>query len=99
MNNRDQRAESRTATTLEGVVHVDAATVACHVKDISPHGAKITGASPLAVGAHVTLSLDPFGSVKGEVMWDRDNASGIKFNDRAESIEQILLGLASYAMV
>ena len=95
----DQRTEMRTATAIEAVVYINGEMVPCRLKDISSKGAKINSVSPLLSGAKMSLSLDPFGSILGEVAWSSENTSGIKFNDRPEIIESVLLGLASYAMV
>lgn len=97
--NIDQRTETRTANALEAVVRMNGEMISCRLKDISTKGAKISSVSPLITGAKISLMLDPFGSILGEVAWNFENTSGIKFNDRPEIIETVLLGLASYAIV
>jgi len=95
----NQRVETRTATALEGVVHMSGDTIACHLKDISSKGAKLVCVSPLTVGANVSLALAPFGSILAEVAWCSENTAGLKFKDSPQAVEQVLLGLASYAML
>lgn len=92
----EHRAAPRAATTLDGQVTVNGAQIACRLKDISSLGAKINCTEPLMAGADVTLSVGPFGTVKGLVAWSSKNDAGIKFTDSADKIEPILLGLASY---
>lgn len=93
----EHRAAPRTAATLDGQVTINGARIACRLKDISSLGAKINCAEPLMAGADVTLSVGPFGTVKGLVAWSSQNDAGIKFTDSADKIEQILIGLSSYA--
>lgn len=93
----NKRIEPRTATALDAVVSMNDEAIPCHLKDISSKGAKVICDAPLIVGAEISLILEPFGTLKGDVVWVSDNACGIKFNDRAEAIEAVLLGLASYA--
>lgn len=92
----EHRAAPRTATTLDGQVTVNGAQIACRLKNISSVGAKVNCTEPLMTGADVTLSVGPFGTVKGLVAWSSQNDAGIKFTDSADKIEPILLGLASY---
>lgn len=93
----EHRAEPRTQTVLEGIVTIKAERISCRLKDISSHGAKINSVSPLMAGAEISLSVGPFGSIKGVVAWSSENDAGIKFTDTREKIEPVLLGLASYA--
>lgn len=95
----EQRAEARTQTVLEGIVTVNAERISCRLKDISASGAKINSVSPLMAGVEISLSIKPFGSIKGVVAWSSKNDAGIKFTDTPEKIEPVLLGLASYAAV
>jgi len=95
----EQRAETRTQTVLDGSVTVKAERISCRLKDISSHGAKINSVSPLMAGTEISLSVGPFGSIKGVVAWSSKNDVGIKFTDSPDKIEPILLGLASYASV
>lgn len=95
----DHRREQRSAMALEAAIHIDGEMLPCRLKNISHTGAQFSTTPPTLKGAHVSLLIEPFGSVLGEVVWNSEDASGMKFTDRQEAVEEVLLGLATYAMV
>jgi len=95
---QDKRSESRSATSVAAKVRANGELRPCHLRDISFKGAQIACEPSVEKGQGVTLMLEPFGNVAGQVMWNSDNASGIQFNDRAETIEGVVMGLAALSV-
>lgn len=93
------RREERTQTSIEAMVFLNGEALACRVINISAHGAKISYDPETVPGDHVSLSFEPFGSIKGLVAWNGTHSFGIAFDDSQKAVEDVLMGLATYAMV
>ncbi|MCG8649599.1 MAG: PilZ domain-containing protein [Pirellulales bacterium] len=97
--NKHQRTEERASTSLEAVVFLNGERISCRVRNISAHGAKISDGPEAHPGDPVSLNFMPFGTILGTVVWHANGSSGIQFHDSAKAVEDVLLGLATYAMI
>ena len=94
-----QRSEERKETSIEAVVTLDGAEIACVLRDISRKGAKVEAKRPLVKGAAIALAIGVFGTAEGDVVWTSKNVAGIKFTTDPEEVDTILIKLATYAML
>jgi hypothetical protein len=62
----------------------------CIILDLSMGGAKLRGISPSRVRQPITLVIDRFGSLHGEVVWARMGLLGMSFSDAPAHIAKIL---------
>ena len=59
------------------------------VLDLSLTGARLEPIDPLIVPKQVTLGLDRFGSVRGEVVWRHESQVGVRFADSPSDLTQL----------
>ena len=75
----DKRKYRRYSVVLSGKFHRGKTTNECIILDLSPTGAKLKMAEPLAQKAVGTLESDRFGMIPSEVVWRNDQTLGIRF--------------------
>ena len=97
--NKHRRSAERTATSIEAVVFLNGEMISCRVRNISASGAKISDGPEAHQGDQVSLNFMPFGTILGTVVWHANGSSGIQFDDNDKAVEDVLLGLATYAMI
>lgn len=66
----------------------------CQAVDISPGGAKIRIAEPLAISSRVMLAVERLGSLQGEVLWQNHAFAGLRFLESPDVVEARLRSMA-----
>jgi hypothetical protein len=62
----------------------------CIILDLSLGGAKLRSAASVTAHEEVTLVIDRFGALNGEVMWARSGRMGLRFTDAPDQIAHII---------
>lgn len=75
---RERRGLSRKGALWRAKLDTPAGNFDCEVLNLSPRGAKIQLAQPLAVSQPVTLILEPLGEYSGTVAWCRGDCIGVR---------------------
>jgi hypothetical protein len=68
----------------------------CVIMDISPGGAKISLEALLEIGAPVRLEVGAFGKFPAEIAWAAPREFGLRFVAAAETMTEVVMGLAVY---
>ncbi len=69
------------ARLLSGVGEQD-----CVILDLSAAGAMVRLSDPSVSPAHVAVSADHFGKLRGRVVWQQGNVVGLRFSERPQQI-------------
>jgi hypothetical protein len=95
------RQHERQAVALGAELRHGGGALACEIADISIGGARVRIGGqpgvPPAVGAGVSLSVDPFGELAGTLVWMRGEFLGLRFAGDPEAIAELLAALATYS--
>lgn len=91
-----RRSSERKKVLLKAKLVIARESYDCDILNISTGGAKIQCAQKIESGTKVVLNLDPFGEFSSEVVWQRGDEAGIRFEQGSENIAEVVLGIAIY---
>lgn len=77
----ERRKIPRKWSLLPATLETPAGSFECRVLNLSPRGAKVELAQPLAEHQTVTLLLPPLGAFLGVVLWRRRGCVGIRIHE------------------
>jgi transposase len=64
----------------------------CVILDLSAAGAMLRLSDPSVSPAHVAVSTDRFGKLRGRVMWQQGNVVGLRFSERPQLVARTVDG-------
>ena len=86
----DRRRYRRHTVLLKAKFHRGRTSVDCTIVELSPNGAKLRAAEPIADKAVGALENDRFGMIPGEVVWNNGEALVIRFLEQPNWIAGLL---------
>jgi hypothetical protein len=93
------RRHDRQDLELRARLHQGETSCLCHVVNISAGGARLRlePAAPRPSHDEVVLEIDRFGSFRAIVVWRAGEQLGIQFEVGAETMAEVVMGLAMYS--
>jgi hypothetical protein len=90
VNPRDRRRFVRCSVLWSGVLHSGRGQADCIIVNISASGAKVRLLQPFRNEAPVRLKIHRFGEYACDVMWQTDEAIGVRFVDDPRKIAEVI---------
>lgn len=78
-------------------LHIGDKTIDSEIVNISFGGSQIRVGRSLKAGDEVVLEIEPFGSFNVEIRWSDGKDIGVKFNDDAAKVAELVMAIATYA--
>ena len=88
----EQRRHIRKRVLWKAELETNGMTCECFILNVSRSGAKVRLGAPMIVAPHqtVTLNFPQYGTLEAEVVWQRADKLGMRFNPEPEQIATIL---------
>jgi len=88
----DRRRQQRIGVMMMATLRATRGFFDCMVLDLSSGGAKLAISEPVVLtpGGAVALIIAPFGTFRGQLVWQRTTFVGIRFLDPPETIVKAL---------
>lgn len=96
LHTESRREHLRKKVFLKAELRCGNNAASCDILNMSAGGAKVVTSLKVTTGSSVTLNLDPFGELPGEIVWQNGEEMGINFQKDPEQIAEIVLGIALY---
>lgn len=96
-NPADGREFERKDVLFSARLHVGDKTIDSEIVNISFGGSQIRVGKTLKAGDEVVLEIEPFGSFNVEIRWSDGKDIGVKFNDDAAKVAELVMAIATYA--
>lgn len=96
-NPADGREFERKDVLFSARLHVGDKTIDSEIVNISFGGSQIRVGRSLKAGDEVVLEIEPFGSFNVEIRWSDGKDIGVKFNDDAAKVAELVMAIATYA--
>ncbi len=92
----DRRHYGRSHVILNGRLHGGVEEQDCVLLDLSASGAMVRLSDPAPSPAHVTVTTEHFGELRGRVVWQMHNVIGLRFADRPQQVARIVQAAAPH---
>jgi hypothetical protein len=83
---KDRRLYGRSHVLWGGHLLSSAGEQDCVILDLSATGAMVRLSDPSVSPAHVAVSAERFGKLRGRVVWQQGNVVGVRFSERPQHI-------------
>jgi PilZ domain len=93
---KDRRSYARRHVILNGRLRGGIEEQDCVLLDLSASGAMVRLSDPAPSPAHVAVTTEHFGELRGRVIWQVHNAIGLRFADRPQQIARVVQAAAPH---
>ncbi|HEX9768941.1 MAG TPA: PilZ domain-containing protein [Kiloniellales bacterium] len=92
----DRRLYARSHVILNGRLRGGIEEQDCMLLDLSASGAMVRLSDPAPSPAHVAVTTEHFGELRGRVIWQMHNVIGLRFADRPQQVARIVQAAAPH---
>lgn len=92
----DRRLYARSHVVLNGRLRGGVDEQDCVLLDLSATGAMVRLSDPGPSRAHVAVSCEHFGELRGRVVWQMHNVVGLRFTDRPQQVARVVEAAAPH---
>ncbi len=92
----DRRLYGRSHVILNGRLRGGIEEQDCVLLDLSASGAMVRLSDPAPSPAHVAVTTEHFGELRGRVVWQMHNVIGLRFADRPQQVARIVQAAAPH---
>ncbi len=93
---KDRRLFARSHVVLKGRLRGGIEEQDCVLLDLSASGAMVRLSDPSPSPAHVTVTSEHFGELRGRVIWQMHNVVGLRFADQPQQVARTIGAVAPH---
>jgi PilZ domain len=93
---KDRRGYARRHVILNGRLRGGIEEQDCVLLDLSASGAMVRLSDPVPSPAHVAVTTEHFGELRGRVIWQVHNVIGLRFADRPQQVARVVQAAAPH---
>jgi PilZ domain len=93
---KDRRDYARRHVILNGRLRSGTEEQDCVLLDLSASGTMVRLSDPAPSPAHVAVTTEHFGELRGRVIWQVHNVIGLRFADRPQQVARVVQAAAPH---
>lgn len=93
---KERRRYARSHVILNGRLRGGIEEQDCVLLDLSASGAMVRLSDPAPSTAHVAVTTEHFGELRGRVVWQIHNVVGVRFAERPQQVARIFQAAAPH---